>query len=304
MSNAPSVYIIILTWNDKVCVLECIESMLKQDYPNYKTIVVDNASVDGSQEAIQAQYPQVHLIANESNLGFAGGNNVGLDYALKEGADWTIIINNDTIVAPDMVSELMKAALEQGADMAGPMMYYYPPKGPGKEVIWYAGGIINYFMGKSAHVGIREVDTGQYSRVCDTDYITGCCILTSRRLLEKIGFMDEGFKPIYAEDADWSAKAKEAGYRLLFVPKALLWHKVTASSGGGLTPFKVYYKIRNNLKFFKRHAKFYHWLTIPFFIVLGGCAFVIKSAASGNFKDIATFIKGIFVPKRVQAKKP
>jgi GT2 family glycosyltransferase len=304
MPEYPSVYIIILTWNDKACVLECIESMLKQDYPNYKTIVVDNASVDGSQEAIRLQYPQVHLIANTENLGFAGGNNVGLDYALKEGADWTIIINNDTIVAPDMVSELMKAALEYGADMAGPMMYYYPPKGQGNEVIWYAGGVINYFKGKAAHIGIRELDKGQYQGVRETGYVTGCCILTSRRLLEKIGLMDTGFKPIYAEDADWSAKAAKAGFKLIFVPDALLWHKVTASSGGGLTPFKVYYKIRNNLKFFRRHAKFYHWLTIPLFVVLGGLSFVLRSALSGNFKDIFTFIKGIFVPKRVQAKKP
>ena len=75
-------------------------------------------------------------------------------------------------------------------------------------------------------------------------------------------------------------------------------HKVTASSGGGLTPFKVFYKIRNNLMFFRRHARPYHWLTIPFFVVIGGFAFVIGSALKGNFKDIATFFKGIFVPKR------
>lgn len=298
MPDYPSVYVIILNWNGKACVLECVESMLRQDYPNYEVVVVDNASRDGSQEAIRAQYPQVRLIENSDNLGFAGGNNVGLRYALSDGADYTIIINNDTTVDPKMVSTLMSEAAKHGADMAGPMMYFYPPRGEGKELIWYAGGIINYFQGKTAHRGIREIDKGQYAGTAETDYITGCCILTSRRLLIEVGLLDTGYKPMYAEDADWSARAHAAGFKLVFVPDAKLWHKVSASSGGGLTPFKVYYKTRNNLKFFRRFARPYHWLTIPFFVVMGGLAFVVKNALSGNFKDVRTFVKGIFFPKR------
>jgi len=269
----PTVWIIVLNYNGKAYTLDCLESLYRTDYPAYKVVVVDNGSKDGSADAVRAAYPQAEVVETGANLYYAGGNNVGIRLALDSGADYVLLLNNDTVVGEGLVRELVAAMREcPDAGLAGPMIYYYPPKPGGRELIWYAGGIVDFGRGLTAHRGLREEDKGQYSGVEDTGYITGCGMLATRECLENTGLLDTSFV-MYAEDADLSIRAEKAGYRLLFVPKAVMWHKVSSTMGGEFSPSKIKRKIKSNLLLFARHARPYHWLTIPFYVLARAAKF-------------------------------
>ena len=273
---APKVYIIVLNFNRKDDTLDCMDSLYRMDYPNFRVVMVDNGSSDGTALAVMNAYPQSHVIENRMNLMFSEGNNVGIRAALLEGADYVMLLNNDTVVAPDMLTKMMETMkAHPDAGMAAPMIYYYPPKGGAPEHIWYAGGIVKLWQGLTAHRGIRERDTGQYNEVEYTDYITGCALLVTRECLEKVGLLDPVYY-IYAEDADLSMRVRIAGFKLLFVPGATMWHKVSSSTGGEFSVFKIRNKIKSNLRFFIRYARPIYWLTIPWFVLGRGILFALK----------------------------
>ena len=258
-------------------------------YPNFRVIVVDNGSTDGSQESVRSKYPTVKLLENGKNLGFGEGNNVGMRFALEHDAEWLFLLNNDTVVDPDLLTELMDVAVtDEKIGALSPKIYYHSE--PNK--FWYAGGNINYFTGIVSHRGLREDDRGQYDSVEQTRYITGCAFLVKREVVERVGMFDPVFYPIYSEDADLSVRIERAGYRLVYVPRAKMWHKVSAFSGGGLTPFKTQLKVEHNLIFFKRHARWYHWVTIPWCVGGVAAVFVLTELLHGNFRIVAALMRG------------
>jgi len=275
MRSLPLVYIIVLNYNRKDDTLDCLRSLYGMDYPNFRVVMVDNASKDGTAAAVREAFPRAVVIETGANLMYAGGNNAGLQLALKDGADYAMLLNNDTVVAPDMLSILVDAV--EGyhlAGIAGPMMYYYAKK-DGRDQIWYAGGIVDLLRGLTAHRGIREVDAGQYSKVEETGYVTGCGMLIYRACLEKVGMLDTAYF-LYAEDSDYSMRAMRAGFKLLFVPKAKLWHKVSASSGGEFSWFKLKNKAKSNIRFLFRYASPLQLVVMPFFILGRVLAFGIR----------------------------
>lgn len=285
----PLVYCAVLNYNGRDLLLETLESLTKMTYSNYKIVVIDNGSTDGSQEAVRIRYPTIELVENNENLGVMAGYNKGLEYGLEKKADWIFLLNNDIVIDPELLTELVKVATtDDKIGLLGPKIYFQSE--PNK--FWYAGGKINFFTGIISHRGIRELDGGQYDRVEDTDYITGCAMLIKREVIEKVGMLDLIFSPMYSEDADYSIRVKRNGYRLMYVPTAKLWHKVSAFSGGGLTPLKTRYKVEHNFIIFKRYAKWYHWLTIP--LCIGGMSifFIIKELLSGNFSIISALFRG------------
>src|SRR5262249_37417624 len=194
--------------------------------------------------------PGVGGLALGENRRFGGGNNAGLAHALERGANGVALLNNDTKADPALFERLL-LALEQdpSAGAAAPLIYFGAPS----DRIWYAGASCVPALGFGAHRGLRKRDEGQYRAVEATGYLTGCCLLAGREVWRKVGYLDESYF-IYAEDADWSLRAREAGYRLLFVPTARLWHKVSASSGNQ-SPWKIYQRLRANLTLFARHAR-------------------------------------------------
>jgi len=264
MTN-PLVYIIVLTWNGKADTLECLGSLKQLAYPNYRVLVVDNASVDGTAEEVRSQFPNVEMIVNKENFRFAGGNNVGIEYTLSKNADYILLLNNDTIIDPNFVAELVTTAeSDTQIGMVGPKMYYY--NDPNR--IWYAGGKIEWWKGWLSHYGVRELDRDQYKLTKETDFISGCCILVKRKVMEKVGMLDPTYY-IYGEDVDWCIRAFRAGYRLMFEPKARIWHKLSVSTGGHLSWFKNWNKLKSQLRIMARYAKWYLWITIPFGIIFG-----------------------------------
>jgi len=259
VNDSPLVYIIVLTWNGKQDTIECLRSLQKVSYQNFKILLVDNASSDGTVDAVRKEFHNVEMIINDANLRFAGGNNVGIRKALDQGAKYILLLNNDTVVEKDFLSHLVDVAeREKRSGMVGPKIYFHSD--PNR--LWYAGGKIEWWKGWISHVGVREKDTGQYNSQSLTDYITGCCILVRREVIEKIGVLDESYF-IYGEDADWCLRAARVRYSLLYVPSAVIWHKLSVSTGGHLSWFKNWNKLKSQLRLMARYARWYHWLTIP-----------------------------------------
>ncbi|MGA2624615.1 MAG: glycosyltransferase family 2 protein [Bacteroidota bacterium] len=299
-AEAPLVYCLVLNLNGRELLGETLDSVQRMTYPNFKVVVIDNGSNDGSREVVRSGYPSATLIENETNLGFGEGNNVGMRYALEHGAQWIFLLNYDIAVDPNLLTELMNAAMtEPNVGILGPKIYYHAEP----NMLWYAGGRINYFTGVISHRGVRQEDRGQYDAAGDTQYVTGCAFLVRREVLEKVGLFDPAYYPAYSEDADLSVRAQRAGYRLRYVPQARLWHKVSASSGGGMTPMKTRLKVEHNLIFFRRYARWYHWLTIPWCVGGIAVAFVVKELLKGNFRIVGALAGGFVQALKRAASK-
>lgn len=258
---SPAVFIILLNWNNRKDTMNCIDSINRLDYPNFKVVVVDNGSIDGSPEIIKKKFPMVHLIRNKENLGFSIGNNVGIRYALRRDAKYVFVLNNDTILDKNCLRELVKVAeSDLKIGIVGPKIYIFDGS---QNRIWFAGGKTNWWKGEAKHIGFNEEDEGQYDVVKEVDFITGCALLIKRKVIKEIGLFDPFYSPIYFEDADWCSRARRDGYKIVYVPKAKLWHKKDISirkHSHGV----VYLVTRNRLLFMRKNAEKIH---LPMFLI-------------------------------------
>ena len=266
------VSIIILNWNRKKDTVECLESIGKLQTSGFELeiVVVDNASSDGSQKAVEQIFKKItkkdmscKQILNEANLGFAAGNNVGMKYALDSGADYLLVLNNDTEVDKGLVGKLLEVANKHPkAGAMSPKIYFakgfefhksrYKSKDLGK-VFWYAGGDMDWDNVYGSNYGVDEVDKGQYEKTRTTDFTTGACVLLKGKALKDVGLFDEKYF-MYLEDADLSQRLKKKGWEVIYTPKTKIWHKVAQSSGIG-SNLNDYFITRNRLLFGMRYAK-------------------------------------------------
>lgn len=255
--NTKQVSIIIVNWNNASDTLACLDSLDKITYPNYHIILVDNGSTDNSLALIKAKYPKLVLISSSQNLGFSGGNNLGIKAALKLPSDYFLFLNNDTIVKTDFLSPLVKTLEENNSfGIAGPLIYYY--NNPHK--LWWAGACLDFFL------NFHAFTTKPKHEITPLSYQTACCLLIKRDIVEKIGFFDERFF-LYYEDNDLCARAKNKVYQSVLVASSKIYHKVSVSTGGENQPQNQYYYIRNKLLFAKKNLKFYHYLSL--FLITG-----------------------------------
>ena len=259
-----NVYIIILNWNGKDDTIECIRSLRKINYDNYKIVIVDNGSEDDSVFEIRKNFSKIKIIENKKNLGFAGGNNVGIKYAVENEADYILLINNDTAVDENFLSELIKVGeSDEKIGLLGSKIYFYSE--PNR--IWFAGGKINWLKNKGEHIGLDEIDNNQYDKINEVDYLTGCCLLVKREVIEKIGVLAEDYF-LYYEDTDFSVRAKNAGYKIIYVPKSKIYHKISRSTKPGSSSY-IYYHVRNGLVMAKRNGSFLNKMAIyPYCVFL------------------------------------
>ncbi len=213
--------VIVLAWNGMDYLGDCLDAVLAQEYADFEVIVVDNQSADGSADFVAAHYPQVRLIRNDRNLGFSGGNNVGLQAA--EG-DIFVLLNQDTKVQPGWLSALATTLEDPTIGIAGCKLLY--PDG----TIQHAGGRIVNARGAAEHIGRHEPDRGQYDQLRDVDYVTGAAMALTRATWQRIGPLDEGFFPAYYEDTDWCYRARGAGLRVVYCPAAVAIHYESTSA--------------------------------------------------------------------------
>ena len=241
---------VVLSWNRREDTLACLRSLAAAE-PAPRVIVVDNASTDGTSEAVRREFPAMELIENPENLGFAEGNDVGIRRALAQGADHVLVLNNDTEVDVGFLAPLLEeAARRPDAGALSPKILFAEPS----DVIWFAGAEYDARSGYNGrHRGYREADDGRFDAVVETGRVCGAAMLVPRDVLEKVGVFDPELFA-YSEDTDWSLRAREAGYRHYVVPASRVWHKVSAASGGESSPTAIYYDVRNALVVAERHA--------------------------------------------------
>lgn len=255
------VFVSIINFNGKKNTLECLKSVdnLNMTGVDLNVVVIDN----GSKEKLDLednflQNVSLKIILNNKNLGFSGGHNLGINYALSNNADYVVILNNDTILDKNLIYELLSAFdKDSSIGIASPKIYFakgfefhkdrYKKEDQG-YVLWYAGGDMdwNNIIGK--HRGVDEVDKGQNEKEKETDFSSGCCMAVKREVFEKVGFLDEKYF-LYYEDNDFSQRVKRAGYKIVYTPKAILWHKNAGSAGGSGSSLQDYYITRNRLRF-------------------------------------------------------
>jgi len=254
VDNNATVFILILNWNGYLDTIECVDSCQKLDYPNFTIVIIDNGSTDGSEEILHKRFADIYILQTGSNLGFAGGNNVGIRYALDHGAEYIWLLNNDTIIDSAALSELVKVAeSESTIGMVGSKILKYSAP----DIIDCAAGQINFQKGTTCHIGRGEKDVGQYDELSEVDYITGCSLLVKKEVLEKVGLMLEEYF-LYYEETDWCLQTRRKGYKLYCAPLSKVFHKVHSSTQKIDGAF-LYYITRNRLYFLEKFGDNIKW---------------------------------------------
>jgi GT2 family glycosyltransferase len=257
------VAIVILHFINKKLTSQCLESIKKLNTKDLilNTLIVNNNPTEALDD-LEKKFKDFVFLKAGKNLGFAGGNNVGIKEALKESADFVFIVNNDTILDKNLLVQLVKVASLNGkSGILGPKIYFapgyefhkqrYKPEDQGK-VIWYAGGIIDWQNVLASHRGVDEVDKGQYDQQVETDFASGCAMMVGKEVFEKIGLLDEKYF-LYWEDVDFCQRAKRVGFKVVYAPQAKLWHANAGSSVVG-GPLQDYYLTRNRMFFGLKYA--------------------------------------------------
>jgi len=270
----PLVYIIVLNWNGKDLTLDCLKSLIKVQYDNYKILVVDNGSIDDSVSAIKLRYPNIDILRIDSNIGYAAGNNAGFKHVKKVNPKYIIFLNNDTIVDENFIEPLVNPLIKNSnIGQTAPKIFYAIDK----NRIWYAGGKVNLWLGQIYHIGIRKKDSIKYSESQSIDYATGCCFCMSYQDFEEIGGFDEAFQ-MYGEDVDLSLRIRSYGKKILYAPNSIVWHEVSATIGGNLNVKKMMLKLSGIFIIMKNHSNiiqivsgflFLIFLNLPIYLFRG-----------------------------------
>lgn len=285
------VAIILVNYNGEKYNEECINSILKSTYKNYEIIVIDNNSTDNSVKLLEEKFnSDIKIIMADSNLGFSGANNLGIKYALNNGFDYVMLLNNDTVIDENMIKIMVDTS--SNSVVVSPKIYYYDDK----NILWSAGGRINWSKGLPIQYGINEIDNHESNERKEIEFATGCCILIPIEAIRKVGMMSEDYF-LYYEDTDYCVRLIREGFKIIYEPKAVLYHKVSASTGGEKSKMYWYYMTRNRLIFNK---KFNKTISYKIYFLLTTTIKLIKYlitrdriALSGSIDGIVDFFKGM-----------
>lgn len=259
------VAIILVNWNSKQDTITCIHSLniLNYSYGKVTIYLIDNASTDASAVEIHKKFPEVKIIQNKDNYGFARGVNQGITTAISEGYDYLWILNNDTNVHKNALS-LIHAFDDPSVGVAGSKVYFtkghefhkniYKNDQIGK-VLWYAGGYIDWNNMYASHRGVDEVDVHQYDVISETDFVTGCSMMIRSGIIKELGLFDESYY-LYFEDVDYCLRVQKNGYKTVYYPDSIVWHNNAGSSGGSGSSIHEYYQTRNRFKFGMKYAPY------------------------------------------------
>jgi GT2 family glycosyltransferase len=289
-ARLPKVGVVILNYNGKSLAEQCIRSVLNSDYPNKEIVLVDNASTDGSLDYLRSIFPVVHGLANSENLGIAGGRNRGFIEAIRRGADYVLSLDNDTRIDPKMIQALVTAA-ESGSHIGivGPKTYIDDDSGR----MQCAGGKITYTQNVCSERGREKIDRGQYGRAEDVDYFPGFGFMARREVFEKLNYLDENFYGYGHEDTDFCVRAARLGYRVVYVPHAVMWHRGSATIGH-YSSRKKYLEAVNSVYFVRKYAGRKQRIKYTFFAVFGLLYALIVQSVRGNHMAVLAKARGLW----------
>lgn len=282
------VAVIILNWNGGELTARCVQSLEDSDYTECHILVIDNGSTDGSPEALRREFPNITIIRNEDNLGFAGGSNQGIEWALQNGFDYFLLLNNDTIAAPDMISNMVAAAGQQNdTAVLSPKIFF----ADAPDRLWFALGIGSLWTGIFSNPAYNSPDDG-YDAPQEMDWMVGCCVLIPRKIAESVGGFDERFFA-YCEDVDWSLRCRKAGFRLVFCPGARLWHKVSAS-GSRQSKVLRHLMTRNHLWTIRKHASVLQMLCVLAWLPIRSAKRMLDAARQRQWACVPAELRGVW----------
>jgi GT2 family glycosyltransferase len=279
---------VVVNWNGGEDNLDCIESLARQDELG-RIVFVDNASSDGSCEAVAERFPAIELIRNERNLGYGGGNNAGIAQALRWGAEAVLIVNNDVVLPPGTLARLL-AELERDprVGIVGPRVLYRPD--PSR--VWAAGGRLTWRQNLTTLLGHGERDGARWRATTDVDYVIGCAMLVRRAVFDRIGLFDPDYFA-YTEDVDFGLRAARAGWTSRIVGEVAALHAPSTSTGGGYNPRRKYMMGVNSIWFLRQHGGLWAWTRFLVFDVLSLPLLFVWEVTRGNGPSVLAKARGI-----------
>jgi GT2 family glycosyltransferase len=246
-ATSPQVSIVLLNCNRNEETIDCLRS-LKQASGEFKVILVDNGTQPNPEQLFAREFPETVFLRNEENLGTPIGNNIGIGYALEQGADYVMMLNNDTTVDKNFLRPLVAAMeADKQVGVAGGKIYYYSDP----KRVWFAGGKYTRLTSRVEHIGILKYEHELPTYSSNNDFLSGCFSLFRASALHKVGLLDEQFFA-YMEDVDLNVRIREAGYKLAYISEAFVYHKVSTTIKVD-SPFFLYFNMRNRILMLKKH---------------------------------------------------
>ena len=285
MLISPSISVVVVAWNNYADTHECLNSLMAQQQVEANIILVDNGSKVEALENLVMEFPNIVYIRSETNLGFGAGTNLGLREALKSNSDYFLIVNNDTRTDANMIHKLIETAKNENIGMVAPLIYYYDSP----DKVWSSGGQINNLL-------MMPLDSHNRQKApsCPTErtFLSGCCLLVKREVLEQVGMFDERFF-LYFEDLDFCVRVKEAGWKMMVIPAAKLLHKVSRSSGGLFGESERYHYARSSGIYFRKYLNLFN--SIPIILFRTGSAILasLRLLGKGKTKALKSYWKGL-----------
>jgi len=280
--------VVILNWNGRDLTLRCLENLRKSDYPDIISVLVDNGSSDGSVEAVVKAFPEMGIVQNSTNLGWAAGSNQGIAWGLDRGADYVLLLNNDAWGEPSTISNLVSAASAfHDEAVIIPKIYL----GSDATRFWFARGRVNLWTGVFSNPAYNVVDDGRFDSSPEVEYASGCCILIPRGIVERVGGFDASFFS-YVEDVEWSIRCRRAGFHIVLSPTAKLWHDVSVT-GKKRPAMMRYFLTRNHLWTLRRYAR--PWQLWSALLLLPVRSFwrILRLARAHDGESIAAEVRGV-----------
>tara|TARA_B100001564_G_scaffold138824_1_gene116508 strand:- start:5484 stop:6380 length:897 start_codon:yes stop_codon:yes gene_type:complete len=292
MLDNTSIAIIIINWKKYDFTNKCIESVLNSSFKNFKIILIDNECQDGFSEEINKN-DKIHIIKNKNNEGFARANNQAIKYSIKNGFDYVLLLNNDTLINNDLLELLIKHSNTLNHKIIQPLILNY-----NGTKIWNAGGTINNFFGTFQTYKKGENFKNFKSSRHFTDWFTGCCVFIKSEIFNEVGYFDERFFAYY-EDVDFSIRLKANGYSVSMMNDSYLQHFESASSKsiyqneGNLSPYVHYLNIRNHILLLKKHSKSFNIIGVFIYQLIKISSYLIYFLIRLRFRKFKMVLNGV-----------
>ena len=292
MNADKKIAVIIINWKKYDFTLKCIDSVLKSSYKNFKIILIDNESQNNFPDEINKS-EKIQIIKNKNNEGFSKANNQGIKYSIKNGFDYVLLLNNDTLIKNDLIDSLIQQSSNLNQKIIQPLILNYDG-----TKIWNAGGKINNFFGTFKSLKKGKSFKNFKSNRNLTEWFTGCCVLIKSDIFMDIGYFDERFFAYY-EDVDYSIRLKKMGYSIALMTNSYLQHYESASSKsdnqseGNLSPYVHYLNIRNHILLLKKHSKSFNLIGVLLYQLIKILSYLIYFLIRFRFNKFKMVSKGL-----------